>query len=476
MIKLYILLLNLSLALFFTTNLVANTLPDLGSPDLVKYDAQTEIKLGKAFLTALHKHHPVISDLEILNYVRNIGHKISSKTGNKRHFKFYVIDNSGINAFAGPNGIIGIHTGLIMAAKTEDELAAVIAHEIAHVTQNHLSRRFNYQQNLSASNIASIIAAILIGSQDPNAGMAVFMGGASINIQQQLRNSRIHEYEADYFGIKYLADAGYNPFAMADFFGRLSKSGQFYEFKLPEILRTHPVTDSRLAKADDRARLLPPFKVKNNNSLSLSLIKKRIHAISQTTKKDPFVSSSNSNKHTICYENNLNKLLNKPKPESNFNPSCLKTAITKHPKERLFKIINAQVIGINDPKKAHEQFNYLREIFPRDSSIPFRQAKMWQKHQQTDKAIKILASASYFYRYRLYKLLAELHATQNELDYSYYYVALANFHIGNVKFAKHLLEKSKKLALNNNSNLLREIEHLSTNLSQDIEIKEKTIK
>lgn len=475
MIKLILLLLNLSL-IIFSPSLVANPLPDLGSPDLSAYDAQTEAKLGRAFSTELHKHHPLVSDPEILNYVRNIGHKISSQTGVKRHFRFYVLDNKQINAFAGPNGIIGIHTGLIMAAKTEDELASVIAHEIAHVTQNHLSRRFHHQKDLSINSIASVIAAILIGSQDPDAGMAMLMGGVSLNTQQQLKHSRAHEYEADFIGIQYLYNAGYNPFAMGDFFGRLLKSNQFHEFKRPEILSTHPVTKSRLAKADNRAKLFLPLKTPEKNpQISLDLIKKRIHALNQTAKQDSFTKNlSKTNPHILCYKKNLTAFIknanfnnnNINKTKTNFDLLCLEEAINTYPKERLLKLLKAQIQGIHHTNKAHQKFNYLHELFPRDPSIIVRHAKMWQKHQQESKAIQILTSltSGFHYRYRLYKLTAELYSKQNKLDYAYYYAALANLHIGNIKHAEHLLEKSTLLTKNKNPNLISKIKRLTNNL------------
>lgn len=470
--KLVILTYFFSLLMILGKNAFAdNELPDLGSTDLVAYDSQTETALGMAFSTELHTNYQLISDPEILNYVREIGHKITSHTGKNRHFSFYIIDNKEINAFAGPDGVIGIHTGLIMAAETEDELASVIAHEIAHVTQNHLSRTFDYQKSLSTTSIATLIAAILVGTQDPSAGIATYMGGMGLSIQQQLKNSRIHEHEADYFGIQYLYKSGYNPYAMGDFFGKLAKTSQLYEFKSPEILQTHPVTENRLAQADDRARNFPPFIGKPSNNLSLDLIKQRIHLFSQTTQKaEPIKRFKKTSK---CYLTNLTAVKNK-KPE-NYNLNCLQDAIKAHPKERLLKLITAQIKGQSEFSQSNQKLKYLHDIYPNDESIVFRRAKHLLAHQKIKAAKALLKelTPNYEYQYGLYKLLASVYSKNKKFDYAYYYLALANINIGNNKYAKHLLKKSSELAENKNPNLLRQIERLTKDPLQDTKIKEK---
>ena len=117
---------------------------------------------------------------------------------------------------------------------------------------------------------------------DPNAGMAILMGGQGLSAQKQLSNSRQHEAEADFTGIKLLYKAGYNPRAMARFFGRLSRESISDFGQVPEILRTHPVTENRLAAAEDRAQTMPPFKPRNGHD-DLRLIQLRLQSQEKTT-------------------------------------------------------------------------------------------------------------------------------------------------------------------------------------------------
>ncbi len=424
-----------TLIIILTLNLLsinisnASTLPDLGASDLKDYNKQTETALGRAFSTALYQHYDLVKDPVILSYIRRIGNKIASETGHSRHFSFHVINNSEINAFAGPNGIIGINTGLINAAKSEDEIASVIAHEIAHVTQRHLSRTYEYQNATSVTSIATLIAAILIGTQDPSAGLATYLGAQGLSIQHQLKNSRIHESEADYFGIKYLQDAGYNPEAMANFFDRLSKSAQIYEFKPPEILQTHPVTASRMARAKERAFQVQtekkPFKTKTLRLIQIRLVKL------EGTRPDNYqnISLTPSEK---CYENNLQARYNDTSPlKPNLN--CLETAISNHPTQRLYKIQKANLLSFTAPKKSFTEYKYLQAIYPSDFSIPYFYATALNRDNKKNEAIQVLQNItpSFHYQFLLYSKLARFYSDKREKDKVYYYDALANYNIGN---------------------------------------------
>lgn len=453
-----------SLLLLTSYQLQASELPDLGSPDLVEYDPQTKAALGRAFSTELHTHYDLIEDPETLAYIRHIGRKLTSQTSVKQHFSFYVLNNPEINAFAGPDGVIGIHSGLILEADTEDEVAAVMAHEIAHVTQHHLSRSYDYQKGLNMGSIATLIAAILIGSQDPNAGIATFMGGTALTLQKQLKNSRQHEHEADYFGIQYLDKAGYDPHAMGDFFGKLSKAAQL-DFKPPEILMTHPVTSTRLAQAEDRARQFPPFKPRPK-SISLSLIKQRILMSTKNTSQNAF-DILNLSPAVLCYHNTLNLL---KKSTLTKMPQCLINKQNTIPTNRLVALVQAQLMIKIHPKKALKEFRYLMDIYPQDNSIVYRYAKALVKLKKIPQAQALLTQKipNFKYQYGLYQLLAHLYSTQHNLSMAYYNNALAQVNIGNLKYALHLFKKSLTEIKEKNNPLKLKIKQFVKDLNQKI--------
>jgi predicted Zn-dependent protease len=173
-------------------------------------------------------------------------------------FNFFLIDDPKINAFAGPAGHIGVFTGLVMTAETESELAAVVAHEISHVTQNHLRRTWQAASELSVPQAAILLGAVILGATvSPDAGLATATLGQAGVLQQQLNFSRANEQEADRVGISLLAETGYDPQAMPSFFQRLGRASRTQSNTLPEYLRTHPVTTSRISDALNRADTFP---------------------------------------------------------------------------------------------------------------------------------------------------------------------------------------------------------------------------
>lgn len=230
-------------------------LPDFGSSADVLLTAGEQRRLGNTFMRSVRAALPVIDDPLLTDYIEGLGSRLVAASGQTdRSFELFLIDRPLINAFAGPDGHIGVFTGLILATENESELAAVVAHEIAHVTQQHLLRAFEDQKRLSGPTLALLIAAAILGSQaGSNAGAAALAGVQAAAIQRQINFTRENEKEADRIGITTLAQAGFDPFAMPGFFERLSKASRLYESGAPEYLRTHPMSTSRTADALGRA-------------------------------------------------------------------------------------------------------------------------------------------------------------------------------------------------------------------------------
>lgn len=447
--------------ILITANLsFANTLPDLGAPDLVEYDTATEQDLGRAFTSALHTHYNLFNDLDTNDYIRRLGHRLASYTGNNRNYSFYVINDSSINAFAGPDGVIGIHTGLIQACETEDELAAVIAHEISHVTQNHLSRRYEYSSTQGGLNtIATLIAAILIGTQDPSAGMATLMGGMGYNLQQQLKNSRQHESEADAIGIVLLHKTGYDPHAMGDFFARLSKASQLDTIKVPEILRTHPVSDNRLAEAENRAQNLKPInKVKQPSQLNL--MQQRIAYLKGSSTLNNMTNRS-LDKNEQCYSKALNaKQNNKPIPD------CLIQLALNPSESNIFMsellqnfINNEKPLSSIDFKKLKKHIELKTELYPEEESLPIYFSRLLRKLNKTNEAISVLSKAEnqLKYKYDLFMELSELYAKQQQNDEAYFNLAKAYLESGNPERSQYFIKQALEAKTNNDKNIEQRI-------------------
>ena len=234
-------------------------LPDLGNSAGTLMTPKRERELGKAFMRSVRRSERVMSDPSLADYIQSLGDELvraSSAQGTR--FTFFLIDDPQINAFAGPGGYIGIYTGLLLTTETESELASVLAHEIAHVTQQHLLRAWETTSNMSIPNAAILLAAIALGAAvGGDAAAAAAVGGQAALIQQQINFTRANEKEADRVGIDILAGSGHEPRAMPTFFSRMGKANRVYASKLPEFLMTHPVTTSRTADALGRAEQFP---------------------------------------------------------------------------------------------------------------------------------------------------------------------------------------------------------------------------
>lgn len=436
----------------------AQNLPDLGSPGLVIYDRQTEVSLGRAFTKALHTQFNLVNDPETLSYVRRIGHRIASHTHDGRNYRFYVINDSAINAFAGPDGIIGIHSGLILAAESEDELASVIAHEIAHVTQEHLSRRFEQQNSLNITSFASLLAAILIGSQNPSAGIATIMGTTGLSLQEQLKHSRIHEHEADHQGISLLHRSGYNPNAMGDFFGKLAKQYQLSEFRPPEILMTHPVTETRLAQANNRAHQLGTPK-DQHDGINLFLVQQRLKALAQTSTKY-LTPDTPYKEETACYRQVIQK--------KSASVDCITEALSSHPNNRLLK--TAQILHTEQSiQQQHQQLEALHAIYPQDEALLLILARAYQNAKQPEHAIKLLEtnSENLLYQFEINQELSQLYAQADKLAEAYFYEANAFLMIGDIERARYLARLSTEQTPPITSRLKKASNQLITALGLD---------
>lgn len=253
-------------------------LPDMGSPADAILSSNKESQIGRSIMRDIRKSGQVVEDPLVTEYINAIGNRVAAQTNDGDHdFTFFVINDHRINAFALPGGFIGIHSGLLDATRNEDELAGVLSHEVAHVTQRHIARAMHANSRQSLLTTAIMLGAVLAGvagagSDVLQAGIAVAQGTAA---QQQINFTRANEYEADRIGIAALADAGFDPYGMASFFEVMSRQTTTApDERAPEFLLTHPVSTARIAEARNRARSYPL--VRSDDSISYNIAKTRL--------------------------------------------------------------------------------------------------------------------------------------------------------------------------------------------------------
>lgn len=230
-------------------------LPDFGSSAGAVLSPEQARAIGERMLRELRGQNGVIDDPLLADYLDSLGFSLVSESEKPdQPFTFFVVRSDQINAFAAPGGFVGVNSGLIAAAESESELAAVLAHEAAHVTQNHLVRAYERISNASLPIALAILGALIAargGSGD--AAQAAVVGGTALMQQQAINFTRHNESEADRIGMQTLANAGFQPEAMADFFARLGRVSRANGVNIPEFLRTHPLTTTRITEAKDRA-------------------------------------------------------------------------------------------------------------------------------------------------------------------------------------------------------------------------------
>ncbi|MGF6603436.1 putative Zn-dependent protease [Paraburkholderia sp. GAS448] len=236
-------------------------LPDLGDGSGGTLTPQAERKLGERVMREVRRDPDYLDDWLIRDYLNSIAAKLSAAAsalyigGYRPDFDLFAMRDQQINAFSMPGGFIGVNTGLIETTQTESELASVLGHEMGHVLQRHIARMISTNERSGYAALAAILFGILAGvaAHSADLGSAIVLGGQAYSVDSQLRFSRTAEHEADRVGFQLLAAAGYDPYAMATFFGRLDRAAMG-EAGEPEYARTHPLTVDRIADMEDRAR------------------------------------------------------------------------------------------------------------------------------------------------------------------------------------------------------------------------------
>lgn len=261
-------------------------LPSLGTAADSSLSPSAERSLGAQLMHQVRADPTYVADPVLNEYLNNLGYKLVSHAKTYTYqFSFFPIRDASLNAFALPGGYIAVHTGTIIAARNENELAGVMGHEIGHVSQRHIARMIENQKSNLPMTLGSLVLAILAaragGSSGGHAAAAIAMGSQAAMIQNMLNYSQDAEREADRVGLQTLYNAGFDPKGMQGFFERLQQSNRFYESAAPAYLSTHPLTIDRMSDMENRVKQLPAQHHKD--SLEFSLIQFRAQVLQENT-------------------------------------------------------------------------------------------------------------------------------------------------------------------------------------------------
>jgi predicted Zn-dependent protease len=239
-------------------------LPDIGSSAGTVASPEEQRQYGFYMLHELRNQNMVLEDELLGDYINTLGFRLVAYSPKPdQPFTFFVVRDTQINAFAVPGGFVGVNAGLILMTRTEDELAAVLAHEVSHITQNHLIRAVEAEQKMTPLMVLAMIGALAAAAhQNPystsNADMGAIATIQGLAAQMQINFTRADEIEADRVGINTLAKANFDPEAMADVFENMQRAIRptFDENEVPALLQDHPVTTERISEARARAAII----------------------------------------------------------------------------------------------------------------------------------------------------------------------------------------------------------------------------
>jgi beta-barrel assembly-enhancing protease len=267
-------------------------IPDFGEGNAVSLSQ--EYLMGRAWLMQFRRQAPILSDPLIQDYTENLIYQLAVTSQLRdRRLEVVVVDNKSINAFAVPGGVVGVHNGLILSAHSEAQMASVLGHELAHLSQRHFSRG---QENAAKSGkmaLAGMLAGMVaIAAGGGDAGIAAVAGSQAASQDASLRYSRLHEQEADRVGMQNLVAAGMDPKGAAGMFEVMLAESRKYGSRPPEFLMTHPLTESRVADARNRAGQFPARMYEDNPEfhlmrarVELSFIEEPAEAVAYFRKK-----------------------------------------------------------------------------------------------------------------------------------------------------------------------------------------------
>lgn len=443
--KLKILSVALSLALLPTQpsaiEIEKLQLPDMGDSSGALISPIEEQEFGAAFFRNLHSQTEINQDLEIQQYIQNIGRQLATNSDNpSTPFHFFVVMDPNINAFAGPGGYIGVNSGLILLTEAESELASVMAHEIGHVTQRHLYRQIEAANKMSIPTVAATLAAILIGTQSPRMGQAALMAVQAGSIQFQINFTRDNEKEADRVGMQTLAESSFDPRSMPTFFERLQQSTRYYGKGVPEFLRTHPVSESRIADTRGRAETYPYRQYPD--SIGYSLTKAKLYVLNTHDKEAALKHFAGLEQQGTTEQRAVARygigLVHLKHLEYQPASEIFQQLASQYPNQPQYIAALARTAMDNHQfDKANQLFAQASHSFPNNDAIKIEYTRCLLKNDKTEQARQILLTLSDTQKDQLfyYETLAQIHAALKQPAESHRYMAEYYFASGQTEDA-----------------------------------------
>lgn len=365
-----------------TQNMGQTEVPDIGS-GIGLLDQQKEKLIGEKVYREVHRQMPTIQDAWLEDQFLQVFSGILSQTQLGQPIGLVIIKDPQINAFAVPGGLFALNTGLIISAKNLDEIAGVMAHEIAHVAQRHYSRSQEAFKGQGLLALAGIIVGAAIASQaDSDVGSAVMLGTQAALMDKQLSYSRNQEREADRIGMQFMYAAGYNPQSMADYFETMHRATSRVSF-LPDFWLTHPLTTERMSEARLRANQLPQVKSKIYD-LDFDILKWYTQVVSNQATEIQLQALANQKNIAGLLALSKFYLMQGDYTQAQSNLDLVKIKLKSH---ILVPLIQTDIyLGQNKFDQAYDSISSLQKTMPENRALSYKLVEVLIRQGKIDQA------------------------------------------------------------------------------------------
>lgn len=398
---------------------LAEGLPDLGEYAQSVFTPQDERRIGEAIMREIQGSGELLNDIEISDYLGAVGYRLAANSSdNQQVFTFFVIPDRTINAFALPGGFIGVHTGLITNARTESEMAGVLAHEIGHVVQRHIARMVAQQKRDTIPSYAMLALGLLLSRANPELARASITATQAGLVQKTLDYTREHEREADRVGLQILEKSGFDTRAMPSFFETLMKGTRFSDGSAPSFLRTHPLTTERITDMRNRVEQSPYKQVQD--SIEFHLVRAKLRALEGPPGETVrfFENSLAERKYAVeaaqRYGLVIALMRNQRSDDALLEIEKIRTDSPRHP--MLDSLAAKLLLSRNRTDEAMALYRSSLSLFPKFRGLIYGHAEALLAQHQPEAALKLLEEKqlSYPNDAYLYELKSQAYTQQNK--------------------------------------------------------------
>ena len=407
---------------------------------------EKERQIGEQFLLEIQQEVPLIQDPFLTSYMNNLGQKLVAQMGPQPfHYKFFIVDEPSMNAFAVPGGYVFIHTGMIRMAEREGELAGVMAHEISHIYWRHMSRMMEKSRVATVATLVGALASIFLGGA---MAAPLLMGSMAAGQSAMLKYSRDFEAQADSTGFKWMIKAGYNPRDMVTIFSKMNKQRWLEGGKVPIYLSTHPDVDNRIVELSHQLALHQKELPAESNNPDFEYFTIKLESIcgnpNQLLRR--MTQEGLRERHNPAYQYGQALALSKLERHDEAL-AAFQQALRLAPDNRLIKRdLAIFYFNHNQYPEALQKLNELSQRYPQDDVILYYLGRIYQESKKRDQALPLFEKVHKLNPAfsEVYYNLGTLYGEKGQMGLAHYYLGFHSLKVKALSTAMYHFQKALK--------------------------------